>query len=245
MKQQTFTDMEYSNRKRLTKREAFLNSMDEIIPWDYWVKMIHPYYPSGKRGRPPRGIETMLRMYLMQVWFSLSDEGIEDAIYDSYAMRNFLHIDFMTEQVPDATTLLKFRHLIEQNRIGEKIFADVKARLEAAGLMMHGGTIVDATLIAAPPSTKNKEGKRDEEMHQSKKGNQWYFGMKVHAGADAGSGYVHTMYPRHQICSGMMTRSCTGTPATLALLSVSIRFVRNRVFRRSISGSTFARPVSG
>ena len=193
MKQQTFTDMEYSNRKRLTKREAFLNSMDEIIPWECWVKMIRPYYPSGKRGRPPRGIETMLRMYLMQVWFSLSDEGIEDAIYDSYAMRNFLHIDFLTEQVPDATTLLKFRHLIEQNQIGEKIFADVKARLEAAGLMMHGGTIVDATLIAAPPSTKNKEGKRDEEMHQSKKGNQWYFGMKVHAGADAGSGYVHTI----------------------------------------------------
>ncbi len=193
MRQQTFTDIEYSNRKRMTKRETFLNSMDEIIPWEYWVQMIRPFYPSGKRGRPPRGIETMLRMYLMQIWFSLSDEGVEDAIYDSYAMRSFLHIDFLKEQVPDATTLLKFRHLIEEQGIGQQIFSDVNSRLEAAGLIMHGGTIVDATLIAAPSSTKNKEGKRDEEMHQSKKGNQWYFGMKVHAGVDAGSGYVHTI----------------------------------------------------
>lgn len=172
MRQQTFTDIEYSNRKRMTKRETFLNSMDEMIPWEYWVQMIRPFYPSGKRGRPPRGIETMLRMYLMQIWFSLSDEGMEDAIYDSYAMRSFLNIDFLKEQVPDATTLLKFRHLIEEQGIGQQIFADVNSRLETAGLIMHGGTIVDATLIAAPSSTKNKEGKRDEEMHQSKKGNQ-------------------------------------------------------------------------
>lgn len=193
MKQQTFTDMEYANRKRKTKREIFLDTMDKMIPWSYWVSIIRPCYPSGKRGRPPRGIETMLRMYLMQIWFSLSDEGIEDAIYDSYAMRSFMHIDFMEEQVPDATTLLKFRHLVEQNHIGEKIFADVNGRLESAGLVMHGGTIVDATLIAASPSTKNKEGKRDPEMHQTKKGNEWHFGMKVHAGVDAGSEYVHTI----------------------------------------------------
>ena len=135
----------------------------------------------------------MLRMYLMQIWFNLSDEGIEDAIYDSYAMRSFMHIDFNEQQVPDATTLLKFRHMLEKNKIGEKIFADVNQRLEEAGLMMHGGTIVDASLIAAPKSTKNQEGKRDPEMHQTKKGNEWYFGMKVHAGADAGSGYVHTI----------------------------------------------------
>ena len=135
----------------------------------------------------------MLRMYLMQNWFNLSDAAIEDAIYDSYAMRSFMHIDFFTEQVPDSTTLLKFRHLLEVHKIGEQIFADVNARLESAGLIMHGGTIVDATIIAAPSSTKNKEGKRDEEMHQTKKGNQWYFGMKVHAGVDAGSGYVHTI----------------------------------------------------
>lgn len=135
----------------------------------------------------------MLRMYLMQNWFNLSDAGIEDAIYDSYAMRSFMHLDFLTEQVPDATTFLHFRHLVEEHRIGEKIFSDVRSRLEKAGLMMHGGTIVDATIIAAPSSTKNKEGKRDPEMHQTKKGNQWYHGMKVHSGVDAGSGYVHTI----------------------------------------------------
>lgn len=193
MKQQTFSDIEYSNRKRKNKREEFLESMDGIIPWEYWASIIRPCYPSGKRGRPPKNIETMLRMYLMQNWFNLSDEGIEDAIYDSYAMRSFMRLDFLTEQVPDATTLLHFRHLIEENKIGEKIFDDVKSRLEKAGLMMHGGTIVDATIIAAPSSTKNRDGKRDPEMHQTKKGNQWYHGMKVHSGIDAGSGYVYSI----------------------------------------------------
>ena len=193
MKQQTFSDIEYSNRRKRTRREEFLDSMEEMIPWDYWVSIISPHYPLGKRGRPPKDIETMLRMYLMQNWFSLSDEGIEDAIYDSYAMRSFMHLDFLTQQAPDATTLLHFRHLIEENGIGDRIFADVKGRLEKAGLMMHGGTIVDATIIAAPSSTKNKEGKRDPEMHQTRKGNQWYHGMKVHSGVDAGSGYVHTI----------------------------------------------------
>lgn len=193
MKQQSFSDLEYANRKKKTRREEFLDSMDKIIPWEHWINLIKEYYPSGRRGRPPRGIETMLRMYLMQNWFNLSDVAIEDAIYDSYAMRNFMHIDFFKEQVPDATTLLKFRHLLEEHKLGEKIFADVNTRLEKAGLIMHGGTIVDATIIAAPSSTKNKERKRDEEMHQTRKGNQWYFGMKVHAGVDAGSGYVHTI----------------------------------------------------
>lgn len=193
MGQQTFSDMEYSNRRKKTKREEFLDSMEQIIPWQYWVDFIVPYYPSGKRGRPPKNIETMLRMYLMQNWFSLSDEGTEDAIYDSYAMRSFMHIDFFAEQVPDATTLLHFRHLIEDNKIGEMIFNDVKARLDKAGLIMHGGTIVDATIISAPSSTKNKDGKRDPEMHQTKKGNQWYHGMKIHSGVDAGSGYVHSI----------------------------------------------------
>ena len=192
-KQLSFTDIEYAGRKRTTKREEFLKKMDEIIPWKKWIEIIQPHYPEGKRGRPVRGIETMLRMYLMQIWFNLSDEGIEDAIYDSYAMRSFLGINFMNEQVPDATTLLKFRHLLEENKIGEAIFNDIKDRLEKAGLIMHGGTIVDATIISAPSSTKNRTGERDPEMHQTKKGNQWYHGMKVHAGVDAGSGYVHTI----------------------------------------------------
>ena len=193
MRQQTLSDIEYSNRKRKTKREEFLGAMEEIIPWKYWVDMIRPYYPSGKRGRPPKDIEVMLRMYLMQNWFNLSDEGVEDEIYDSYAMRSFMHIDFLTQQVPDATTLLHFRHLIEENSLGEKIFNDVRERLDKAGLIMHGGTVVDATLIAAPKSTKNREGKRDPQMHQTKKGNEWHFGMKIHSGVDAGSGYVHTI----------------------------------------------------
>jgi len=191
--QLSFADVEYSNRRKTTKKEQFLNAMEDIIPWKHWVSIIKPYYPSGKRGRPPIDIEIMLRMYLLHCWFNLSDEGIEDAIYDSYAFRSFMKINFNNEQVPDATTLLNFRHLLEQNDIGEKIFADVQERLDSAGLIMHGGTIVDATIISAPSSTKNREGKRDPEMHQTKKGNQWYHGMKVHAGVDAGSGYVHTI----------------------------------------------------
>jgi IS5 family transposase len=193
MNQMTFSDMEYSGRKRVTQKEKFLREMNDIIPWAAWVNKILPYYPTGKRGRPPRGIELMLRMYLLQIWFNLSDEGLEDAIYDSYAMRNFVGINFLEEQVPDATTLLKFRHLLEEHHLGEAIFNDIKDRLQQAGLMMRGGTIVDATIIHSTSSTKNKEGKRDPEMHQTKKGNQWYHGMRVHTGVDCGSGYVHTI----------------------------------------------------
>lgn len=209
--QYTLTDMEYSNRKKKTKREEFLDAMNEIIPWSYWVEMIRPYYFNNKRGRKPIGIEVMLRMYLMQIWFNLSDEGIEDSIYDSYAMRSFMHIDFNEQQVPDATTLLKFRHMLEKNKIGEKIFADVNERLDKSGLIMHGGTIVDASLIAAPKSTKNKTGERDPEMHQTKKGNEWYFGMKVHAGVDAATGYVHSL---------------TGTSANMHDVSETSKLIR-------------------
>ena len=190
--QYTFTDMEYAARKRATRKDEFLRQMDKIIPWTEWVEMIRPYYPKGERGRPVRGIETMTRMYLLQMWFNLSDEGVEDAIYDSYAMRSFMRIDFMEKSVPDATTLLKFRHLLEEHDIGKKMFADISKRLEKAGLIMHGGTIVDATIISAPSSTKNATGKRDPEMHQTKKGTEWRFGMKCHVDVDAGSGYVHT-----------------------------------------------------
>mgnify|MGYP002508113304 FL=1 len=193
MQQQNFTDIEYSCRKKETRRDKFLNKMDKMVPWADWIAMIEPFYPSGRRGRPTRGIEIMLRMYILQNWFNLADEALEDAVYDSYSFRSFLHLDFFDEQVPDATTLLKFRRFLEKNKIGEKIFADVKERLEKAGLMMHGGTIVDATIISAPCSIKNRTGKRDPEMHQTKKGNQWYFGMKIHSGVDAGSGYIHTI----------------------------------------------------
>jgi len=157
MKQESISDMEYSCRKRKTKREEFLEIMDEIIPWNEWVSLIVPHYPAGKRGRPPIKIETMLRMYLLQCWFNLSDEGVEDAIYDSYAMRKFMGINFFEQDVPDATPLLHFRHLLEEKGIGKLFFDAINRCLERVGRMMRGGTIVDAALISAPSSTKNAE----------------------------------------------------------------------------------------
>ena len=194
--QPSFTDIEYGNRRRVSRRERFLATMDATIPWATWVGLIEPHYYSaakGKRGRKAKPIETMLRMYLLQVWFSLSDEGVEEAIYDSYAMRRFMGLDFAVEQVPDATTLLQFRHLLEKHQLGERLFEAQNQIFEAEGWIMRGGSIVDATIIAAPSSTKNATGTRDPEMHQTKKGNQWYFGMKAHIGADAGTGYVHSV----------------------------------------------------
>ena len=169
MSQMTFSDYEYSLRKRKTKWEEFLDIMNEIIPWEEWVEFVRPYYPNGKRGRPTKGIEKMLRMYLLQIWFNLSDEGVEDAIYDSYAFRKFMNIDFMEKQAPDATTLLKFRHLLEEKHLGGVFFKAINRVMEATGHIMHGGTIVDATIISAPSSTKNAEKKRDPEMYQTKK----------------------------------------------------------------------------
>jgi len=193
MKRPTLSDIEYGRRKRTTKRDEFLRIMNDSIPWDEWVAYIEPYYPKGKRGRPPMGIEKMLRMYLLQCWFNLSDEGLEDAIYDSYAMRTFMGINFFDEQVPDATTLLKFRHLLEEHNIGKVFFNAIARALAEYGSMMRGGTIVDATIISAPSSTKNEKQERDPEMCQTKKGKQYYFGMKCHIGVDAGSGYVHSL----------------------------------------------------
>jgi IS5 family transposase len=191
--QPSFTDVEYGARRRSTRRETFLSMMDEVIPWTEWVGLIEPHYYKGERGRKPRAIETMLRMYLLQVWFSLSDEGVEEAIYDSHAMRRFMRLDFSVEQVPDATTLLHFRHLLEQHHLGKALFGALNRLFEENGWIMRGGSVIDATLIAAPSSTKNREKARDPEMHQTRKGNQWYFGMKAHIGADAGTGYVHTV----------------------------------------------------
>ena len=191
--QPSFTEVEYGNRRRVSRRERFLETMDATVPWAAWVGLIEPFYYSGRKGRKPKPIETMLRMYLLQVWFSLSDEGVEEAIYDSYAMRRFMGLDFAVEQVPDATTLLHFRHLLEKHRLGEKLFQAQNQIFDEQGWMMRGGSIVDATIIAAPSSTKNATGTRDPEMRQTKKGNQWYFGMKAHVGVDAGTGYVHSV----------------------------------------------------
>ena len=193
MKQGTLTDIEYSGRKKKTRGEEFLEIMDEIIPWDEWVSVIEPYYPKGKRGRPPMGIEKMLRMYLLQIWFNLSDPATEDAVYDSYAMRKFTGIDFMKESVPDETTLCKFRHLLEVNGLNELFFEAINRVMVQSGHMMKDRTIVDATIIDTPSSAKNAEKARDPEMHQTRKGNVWCFSMKCHVDVDAGSGLVHTI----------------------------------------------------
>lgn len=192
--QKSFSDLEYANKKKLTRRDRFLAEIDKVTPWGKLHQAIEPFYPKVKGpGRPPIGLARMLRMYVVQQCFGLSDEGIEDAIYDSQAIRGFVGIDLNCESAPDATTLLKFRHLLESNGLTKKIFDTINAHLAEKGLMMREGTIVDATLIAASPSTKNKDGERDPEMHQSKKGNDWHFGMKAHVGVDAASGLVHTV----------------------------------------------------
>ena len=193
-KQLNFTDMEYSNRRRVTKREAFLNKMDQVLPWKKWVELIRPYYPSGKRGRPPREIEVMLRMLLLQVWFNLSDEAVEDAIYDSYAMKSFIGLNFeQGEQAPDATTLCKFRKLLGEHDLQKAIFKQVQNVLEKEGKQVRGGSIVDATIIEAPDSRKNASGKPDPEMHSVKKGSKWYFGMRLHVAVDPLHGFVHSL----------------------------------------------------
>jgi len=192
--QSSFSDLEYAAKKKLTRRDRFLAEIDAVTPWSALVGELEPFYPKGKGpGRPPVGLERMLRMYVAQQCFGLSDEGIEDAVYDSQSIRRFVGIDLGREDAPDATTLLKFRHLLEEHQLTRKIFEVINQHLAAKGLLMREGTIVDATLIAAPPSTKNKDKARDPEMHQTKKGNQWYFGMKAHIGVDAESGFVHTV----------------------------------------------------
>jgi IS5 family transposase len=170
--QTTFSDLEYAHKKKVTWRDRFLAEIESITPWSALEAEIEAYYPKGGgRGRPPVGLDRMLRMYIAQQCFGLSDEGIEDAIYDSQAMRRFVGIDLSHESAPDATTLLKFRRLLEDNGLTRKIFEAINAHLAEQGLMLREGTIVDATLIAAPPSTKNTEKKRDPAMHQTKKGN--------------------------------------------------------------------------
>ena len=192
--QSSFSDLEYAAKKKQTRRDRFLAEIEAATPWAALVAEIEPFYPKGAgRGRPPMGVARMLRMYVAQQCFGLSDEGIEDAIYDSQAIRGFVGIDLAREAAPDATTLLKFRRLLETHGLTQKIFETIKAHLAEKGLMMREGTIVDATLIAAPPSTKNRAKARDPEMHQTKKGNQWHFGMKAHIGVDADSGLVHSV----------------------------------------------------
>ena len=194
MSQISFADAEQAGKRKRTRREVFLAEMEQVVPWPRLMEVIAPHYPkSGKRGRPPVGLERMLRMYFVQQWYGLADEAVEDAIYDSQALRNFMDIDLSQQSVPDATTLMGFRHLLEANNLAQAMLVEVNAMLIERGLLMSKGTLVDATLIAAPSSTKNLGHARDPEMHQTKKGNQWYFGLKAHIGVDKESGLVHTL----------------------------------------------------
>ena len=194
MKQTSFASAEYAGKKRKTRREKFLAEMEAVVPWERLEALVQPHYPkSGKVGRPPIGLSRMLRMYFLQQWYTLADEALEDALYDSQAMREFVGIDLGRENVPDATTLLKFRRLLEEHELGAAILVEVNALLTERGLLMRQGTVVDATIIAAPSSTKNSSGERDPEMHQAKKGNEWHFGMKMHTGVDADSGLIHSV----------------------------------------------------
>lgn len=178
--------------KRTRKRE-FLDEMERVVPWAALVQVVQPYYPKAKTGRPPFGIETMLRIHYLQQWFALSDPAMEEALHDMPVFREFAKLGDGATRLPDETTILRFRHLLEKHDLATDMLRVVNDILEAKGLMMKKGTVVDATLIAAPSSTKNADGERDPEMRQAKKGNQWYFGMKAHIGVDAHSGLVHSV----------------------------------------------------
>lgn len=194
MHQQTFAEVSFEQYRKPTRREQFLNELTRVAPWAELVTVIEPVYPRADGpGRPPVGIERMLRLHCLQQWFNLSDPSVEEALYGSRAMRQFVGIDLGREPVPDETTICKFRHLLETHQLGQQLFAQIGTYLAAQGLKVSRGTIVDATIISASSSTKNRMKKRDPEMHQAKKGNQWYFGMKAHIGVDSQTTLIHSV----------------------------------------------------
>ena len=196
MKQQTLAmaadQTGYEQYRKPTRRDEFLATMEAIVPWAALCEVIEPHYPKAGNGRPPIGLERMLRIHFIQHWFNLADLACEEALYDSASLRRFVGIDLGCEPVPDATTMLRFRRLLNANKLGEALFARVGKELQARGIKVNTGTIVDATIIAAPSSTKNADKARDPDMHQTRKGQQWYFGMKLHIGVDSQSGLVHS-----------------------------------------------------
>ena len=193
LNQTTFSTAGFDRYTKTTKRAAFLAEMDQVVPWPELCGLIEPFYPKGETGRRPFGVERMLRIYCLQQWFNLSDPAAEEALYDSLSMRRFVGIDLGREPVPDETTICRFRHLLETHDFGRRMFERVHEHLEAKGLRLSSGTIVDATIIHAPSSTKNEAQARDPDMHQTKKGNQWYFGMKAHFGVDRRSKVIHAV----------------------------------------------------
>ncbi|QHE77252.1 IS5 family transposase [Hydrogenophaga sp. PBL-H3] len=195
MKQMSLGESGYERKTKRTRKREFLDEMNLVVPWAELVSLIAPHAPApgAKGGRPPFAVETMLRIHFLQQWFNLSDPSMEEALYDTPMFREFTGLDMGEENLPDESTILRFRHLLEKNNLSMQMLATVNATLTAKGLLLKQGTVVDATLIAAPSSTKNSSGERDPEMHQTKKGNQWHFGMKAHIGVDADSGLVHTV----------------------------------------------------
>ena len=192
MTQLTFSDAEYAGKRKQTRREVFLAQMERVVPWDALLALIEPHYPKAGRGRRPYALGSMLRIHLLQQWYALSDPAMEEALYEIAPLRQFAQLSLL-EAIPDETTLLHFRHLLERNDLAAKMLAAINADLARRGLLLRQGTIVDATIIHAPSSTKNSSGTRDPEMHQTKKGNQWFFGLKAHIGVDRDSGLVHTV----------------------------------------------------
>lgn len=195
MKQQTFamaTDQSFETYRKPTRRDEFLKTMEAIVPWSALCEVIEPHYPKAGNGRPPIGLERMWRIHFIQHWFNLADLACEEALYDSASLRSFVGIDLGREPVPDATTLTKFRKLLNDKKLGEALFAKVGQELQARGFKVNTGTIVDATIIAAPSSTKNADKARDPEMHSTRKGQQWHFGMKLHIGVDSQTGLAHS-----------------------------------------------------
>ena len=192
MKQLTFSATGFERYGKTTRRAAFLSEMERVVPWADMCGLIEPFYPKPGNGRPPYGLERMLRIYFLQQWFNLSDPGVEEALYDSAAMRDFAGIDLGREAAADETTICRFRHLLEAHDLGRRLFEEAHRHLEANGLKVSTGTIVDATIIHAPSSTKNASKTRDPEMHQTRKGNQWYFGMKAHIGVDSKTKIIHS-----------------------------------------------------
>jgi IS5 family transposase len=193
-KQETFAEAGFEKYRKPTRREEFLAQMNSVMPWEKLSALIEPAYPAGDgAGRPPIGLERMLRIHFLQHWFNLSDPAVEEALYDSRAMREFVGIDLGREPAPDETTICKFRHRLEAHALGKQILATVNAHLASQGFKVSTGTIVDATIIAAPSSTKNSSGQRDPEMHQTKKGNEWHFGMKAHIGVDSRTKIIHSV----------------------------------------------------
>jgi len=195
-KQQTFAGLAWQNKGKKTRRERFLAEMNAIIPWRELLDLIEPHYPKAGNGRPPLGLEKMLRIYFLQIWFNLSDPAAEEAIYDSESMRRFARIELSEDKVPDESSILNFRHLLEEHELTKAMFETINGLLDGKGLLLRSGTIVDATIIAAPSSTKNGTESRDPEMKQTKKGKNWHFGMKVHVGTDK-RGVVHSLTATH------------------------------------------------